>query len=92
MHESTVSRATAGKFVLLPSGQVVAFSVFFTASLGVKDVIKQIIENEDRTRPYSDQEIVEKLRSDNGIILARRTVAKYREELQILPARLRKHV
>jgi len=91
MHESTVSRATAGKFVLIPSGQVVAFSVFFTASLGVKDVIKQIIENEDRSRPYSDQEIVEKLRNESGIRLARRTVAKYREELQILPARLRKH-
>ena len=91
MHESTVSRATAGKFVLIPSGQVVPFSVFFTASLGVKDVIKNIIEAEDRTRPYSDQEIVEKLRGENGIILARRTVAKYREELSILPARLRKH-
>jgi RNA polymerase sigma-54 factor len=91
MHESTVSRATAGKFVLIPSGQVVPFAVFFTASLGVKDVIRQIIENEDRTRPFSDQEIVEKLRGDNGIILARRTVAKYREELSILPARLRKH-
>jgi len=91
MHESTVSRATAGKFVLIPSGQVVPFSVFFTASLGVKDVIKQIIENEDRSRPYSDQEIVEKLRNDSGIRLARRTVAKYREELSILPARLRKH-
>jgi RNA polymerase sigma-54 factor len=92
MHESTVSRATAGKFVLLPSGQVVPFAVFFTASLGVKDVIKEIIEAEDRTRPFSDQEIVEKLRQDSGIILARRTVAKYREELQILPARLRKRV
>jgi len=91
MHESTVSRATAGKFVLIPSGQVIPFAMFFTASLGVKDVIKQIIENEDRTRPYSDQEIVEKLRNDNGIRLARRTVAKYREELKILPARLRKH-
>jgi RNA polymerase sigma-54 factor len=91
MHESTVSRATAGKFVLIPSGQVVPFSVFFTASLGVKDVIKQIIDAEDRSRPYSDQEIVEKLRNDNGIRLARRTVAKYREELSILPARLRKH-
>ncbi len=90
MHESTVSRATAGKFVLLPSGQVVPFSLFFTASLGVKDVIKGIIEAEDRSRPFSDQEIVEKLREDNGIRLARRTVAKYREELQILPARLRK--
>lgn len=90
MHESTVSRATAGKFVLLPTGQVVPFSLFFTASLGVKDVIKGIIEAEDHTRPFSDQEIVEKLREDHGIRLARRTVAKYREELQILPARLRK--
>src|SRR4029077_12858770 len=90
MHESTVSRATAGKFVLLPSGQVVPFSMFFTASLGTKDVIKNIIDAEDRARPYSDQEIVEKLRQEHGIILARRTVAKYREELQILPAKLRK--
>ena len=90
MHESTVSRATAGKFVLLPAGQVIPFAMFFTASLGTKDVIKNIIEVEDRTHPYSDQEIVEKLRNDNGIILARRTVAKYREELQILPARLRR--
>ena len=90
MHESTVSRATAGKFVLLPAGQVIPFSMFFTASLGTKDVIKNIIEVEDRTHPYSDQEIVEKLRNDNGIILARRTVAKYREELKILPARLRR--
>lgn len=90
MHESTVSRATAGKFVLLPTGQVVPFSLFFTASLGVKDVIKNIISAEDSGRPYSDQEIVEKLREDHGIRLARRTVAKYREELQILPARLRK--
>jgi RNA polymerase sigma-54 factor len=91
MHESTVSRATAGKFVLIPSGQVVPFAMYFTASLGVKDVIRQIIEAEDRSRPFSDQEIVEKLRNDNGIRLARRTVAKYREELKILPARLRKH-
>jgi len=90
MHESTVSRATAGKYVLLPAGQVVPFSLFFTASLGTKDVIKNIIDAEDSGHPFSDQEIVEKLRADHGIILARRTVAKYREELQILPARLRK--
>ena len=90
MHESTVSRATAGKYVLLPAGQVVPFSMFFTASLGTKDVIKNIIDAEDGLRPYSDQEIVEKLRGEHGIILARRTVAKYRDELQILPARLRK--
>ena len=92
MHESTVSRATAGKFVLLPSGQVVPFAMFFTASLGTKDVIKDIIDAEDRGRPFSDQEIVEKLGDKHGIKLARRTVAKYREELKILPARLRKHV
>lgn len=92
MHESTVSRATAGKFVMLPSGQVVPFAMFFTASLGTKDVIKNIIDAEDRSHPFSDQEIVEKLRGDHGIILARRTVAKYREELQILPARLRKRI
>jgi len=91
MHESTVSRATAGKFVLLPSGQVVPFAMFFTASLGTKDVIKEIIEAEDEGRPYSDQEIVERLSDKHGIKLARRTVAKYREELKILPARLRKH-
>jgi len=91
MHESTVSRATAGKFVLLPNGQVVPFAMFFTASLGTKDVIKEIIDAEDRGRPFSDQEIVEKLADKHGIKLARRTVAKYREELQILPARLRKH-
>ena len=91
MHESTVSRATAGKFVLLPSGQVVPFAMFFTASLGTKDVIKEIIDAEDRGRPFSDQEIVEKLSEKHGIKLARRTVAKYREELKILPARLRKH-
>ena len=91
MHESTVSRATAGKFVLLPSGQVVPFAMFFTASLGTKDVIKELIDAEDRGRPFSDQEIVEKLADKHGIKLARRTVAKYREELKILPARLRKH-
>jgi RNA polymerase sigma-54 factor len=90
MHESTVSRATAGKYVMLPSGQVVPFSMFFTASLGTKDVIKGLIDGEDRSRPLSDQEIVARLREEHGILLARRTVAKYRDELQILPARLRK--
>jgi RNA polymerase sigma-54 factor len=88
MHESTVSRATADKFVMIPSGEVVPFSHFFTASLGVKDQIRKLIENEDPRRPYSDQEIADLL-AEEGIALARRTVAKYRDELQILPARLR---
>ena len=88
MHESTVSRATAEKYVMLPSGEVVPFSHFFTASLGVKDQIKRMIEAEDPRHPLSDQEIADAL-GEEGIALARRTVAKYRDELQILPARLR---
>ncbi|MBA2263176.1 MAG: RNA polymerase factor sigma-54 [Chloroflexi bacterium] len=88
MHESTVSRATAEKYVMIPSGEVVPFSHFFTASLGVKDQIKRMIEAEDVGHPLSDQEIADALAGD-GIALARRTVAKYRDELQILPARLR---
>jgi RNA polymerase sigma-54 factor len=88
MHESTVSRATAEKYVMIPSGEVVPFSHFFTASLGIKDQIKRMIEAEDPKHPLSDQEIADALGED-GIALARRTVAKYRDELQILPARLR---
>ncbi len=88
MHESTVSRATAEKYVMIPSGEVVPFSHFFTASLGVKDQIKRMIEAEDPKHPLSDQEIADALGAE-GIALARRTVAKYRDELQILPARLR---
>jgi RNA polymerase sigma-54 factor len=88
MHESTVSRATADKFVMIPSGEVVPFSHFFTASLGVKDQIRKMIEAEDASSPYSDQEIAELLLAE-GVAIARRTVAKYRDELKILPARLR---
>jgi RNA polymerase sigma-54 factor len=90
MHESTVSRATAEKYVMIPSGEVVPFSHFFTASLGVKDHIRKMIEAEAPSHPLSDQEIAEQLAVD-GIAIARRTVAKYRDELQILPARLRHH-
>jgi RNA polymerase sigma-54 factor len=86
LHESTVSRATAGKFVMLPNRQVVPFADFFTASLSVKDVIKEIIEKEGK--PMADREIVSRLR-DRGIRIARRTVAKYRSQLGILPSTLR---
>lgn len=86
LHESTVSRATAGKYVMLPSRQVVPFSDFFTASLSIKDVIKEIVEREGK--PMTDREIVVRLR-DQGIRVARRTVAKYRSQLGILPSKLR---
>ena len=86
LHESTVSRATASKYVMLPNRQVVPFSDFFTASLSVKDVIKEIVESEGK--PMADREIVARLR-ENGIRIARRTVAKYRSQLGILPSTLR---
>ncbi|HEX6506864.1 MAG TPA: RNA polymerase factor sigma-54 [Chloroflexota bacterium] len=86
IHESTVSRATAGKYVMLPSGQVIPFSDFFTASLSVKDIIKDMIGREKH--PLTDQEIAEQLRQ-YGYSVARRTVAKYRDQLDILPSSLR---
>lgn len=86
LHESTVSRATAGKFVMLPNRQVIPFSDFFKASLSIKDVITEIVTKEGK--PMTDREIVVRLR-DQGIRVARRTVAKYRSQLGILPSKLR---
>lgn len=86
MHESTVSRATASKFVMLPNGKVIPYSDFFQAALSVMDVIKEMIANEET--PLTDHEISTKL-ADQGITVARRTVAKYREQLGILPSSLR---
>jgi RNA polymerase sigma-54 factor len=65
---------------------VIPFSDFFTASLSIKDVMKEIIVREGR--PLTDREIVSLLR-DEGIRVARRTVAKYRSQLGILPSTLR---
>jgi RNA polymerase sigma-54 factor len=86
VHESTVSRATANKFVQVPSREIVPFSTFFTASLSVKDVIAELIANEQA--PLTDQEIVATLQQ-RGFDVARRTVAKYRGQLGILPSTLR---
>lgn len=89
VHESTVSRATANKFVMLPNRKVIPFSDFFTPSLSVKDVIREIIEAESRNgRPLSDMRIRELL-VHRGYRIARRTVAKYRAELKILPSTVR---
>lgn len=89
VHESTVSRATANKYVMLPSRKVIPFSDFFTPSLSVKDVIKEIVLKErDRKQPLTDREICARL-LQQGIRIARRTVAKYRAELRILPSTMR---
>jgi len=86
IHESTVSRATADKYVMMPSKQVVPFSDFFSASLSAKDIIREIITTE--ARPITDKEIVHRLH-DQGIRVARRTVTKYRNQLGILPSTFR---
>lgn len=101
MHESTIARVTANKYVETPRG-VFVLKYFFNsgletdegemaASRAIKEMITQLIGAESPKRPLSDQKIADKLR-DKGIQIARRTVAKYREQLKILPARLRKQV
>ena len=86
VHESTVSRATANKYVQIPSRAIIPFSHFFTASLNVKDVLLELVNNE--TSPLTDQELVQLL-SERGFDVARRTVAKYRNQVNILPSTLR---
>jgi RNA polymerase sigma-54 factor len=86
IHESTVSRATASKYALLPNGEVIPYSHFFTPSLSVKDIMKEAIEKEGK--PLTDNDILERLKAQ-GIHIARRTVAKYRMQLDILPSALR---
>ncbi len=86
VHESTVCRAVANKYCKLPSGEIVSFDMFFDAALPVRDMIKKLIAMS--AVPLSDSEIAKKL-SENGINIARRTVAKYREQLKLLPYQLR---
>jgi RNA polymerase sigma-54 factor len=81
VHESTVSRATSNKHLMLPDRRVIPFSTFFVASLGTKDIIREMIEREPRA--LTDKEICERLRHQ-GIRIARRTVAKYRSTIGIL--------
>jgi RNA polymerase sigma-54 factor len=88
LHESTVSRATANKFVLLPTGRTVPFDDFFDNSLATKDTMRELIEGEDRRKPYSDEDLAALL-EERGVHIARRTVAKYREAMRILPSRFR---
>jgi RNA polymerase sigma-54 factor len=88
LHESTVSRATANKYVLLPEGRTIPFDDFFDSSLATKDTLRELIEQEDPKRPLSDEDLAAML-TKRGLVVARRTVAKYRESLRILPSRFR---
>ena len=88
LHESTVSRATANKFMLLPTKRVISFDDVFDGSLAIKDAIREIIANEKPEQPLSDEEIAGELK-EQSMFVARRTVAKYREAIHILPSTLR---
>lgn len=88
LHEATISRATNDKYVLLPDGRTISFDDFFDASLRAKDTLRELILTEDPRNPLSDEELAEML-TVRGMPVARRTVAKYREALKILPSRLR---
>lgn len=89
LHESTVSRATDGKFVLLPNGRSVPFDDFFDSSLPVKKALRELIGCENPRHPFSDEQLA-RLLEKQGFVIARRTIAKYREEEGILPSRLRR--
>ncbi len=101
MHESTVSRVTSQKYVQTPRG-VFPLKYFFSSSLGtttgedassrsVKALIEKLVSEENQASPMTDSAIVKALQ-DRGVKIARRTVAKYRDQLGILPARMRKRV
>lgn len=99
VHETTVSRAVSGKYIQTPQG-IFEMKYFFTSGIqtasgegmsntSVKDMIADLFKKENPQKPLSDQEVV-KILGEKGIVIARRTVAKYRSELNILPSNLRK--
>ena len=101
MHESTVSRVTTQKFMLTPRG-IFELKYFFgshvttetggsASSTAIRALIKQLVSAENAKKPLSDSQISEIL-GQQGIVVARRTVAKYRESMQILPVNLRKSI
>ena len=99
MDISTISRSTRGKYVDTPYG-IFELKSFFTdgyiikggeevSTTIIKDLLKQLIDDEDKNSPLTDSHLAEKL-SINGFPVARRTVAKYREQLEFPVARLRR--
>ena len=99
IHVATVSRAVAGKYLLTPRG-VFALRKFFSGGTqteagedvsweAVRAAMQEIVDNENKSKPLSDEAIAKALK-EKGIDIARRTVAKYRGQLDIPPARMRK--
>jgi len=99
LHESTISRSTTQKFMLTPRG-IYEFKHFFCSGLAtesggtcsstaIRELIKQLVSEEDARKPLTDSRMSEIL-AQQGIVVARRTIAKYRESLHILPVNLRK--
>ena len=102
VHESTVSRITTNKYVHTPQG-IFELKYFFTSGIDqargeavsskrIKDMILQMVQKEDLKSPYTDLQIADVLERKSGIKVARRTVAKYREALNILPSNKRKQL
>jgi len=99
LHATTVSRAVAGKYILTPQGLMEMRAFFATgyqteggaevSNAGVREAIQQLITQENPAKPLSDDAITKALQKQ-GIKVARRTIAKYREQLNILPSHLRK--
>ena len=98
LHESTVSRATANKYIQTPRG-LFPLKFFFSSGLtgvggedysshSIKSYLRELIEQEDPQNPFSDQQLTELL-EEKGIFISRRTIAKYREEMSI-PASYRR--
>jgi len=102
VHESTVSRITTNKYVYTPQG-IFELKYFFTSGIDqgdgdvisskkIKDYIKKLIEGEDKKKPLTDLHIKNILKDNEEIKVARRTVAKYREAMNILPSNKRKQL
>jgi RNA polymerase sigma-54 factor len=99
VHETTVSRAVSGKFMRTPQG-IFEMKFFFTSGVAtadgqtvsntsVKNILAELIAGENPSKPLSDDQLVNKLKEKN-VMIARRTVAKYRAELNVLPSHLRR--
>ena len=89
LHESTISRATMGKFVQIANGEVVPFEAFFKPALRVQKMIEEILAHENPNAPLSDERIAQML-AERGVVVARRTVNTYRDRTKLLSSRRRR--